>query len=460
MSRARDVWIAAFLVVVFAPIVLRVASFERQTFWQELVTVTGLLATSMLVCTVVLTARLRSITRAFGIEAVLTAHRALGVGAAVAALAHIAAVVVVDPRNAAFLALLKPSQTSGPLLNIHLDPAPLRAIFGMAALGCLVVLVLAAAWRRGRYEVWRGWHVALWMGLWIATTVHVVLIDHLVPLAGLLAWLRGDRAAHVVLAGDLSWDPLGAGFLAVLAAVVAAVTVRRWLILPFQRQGRYRVARVHALAPTVSTLVLRPDGWARAALSFRPGQFAWLRLARDPFAQEHPFTISSAAQAGSTIEFTIRHAGDWTDGPLRRLRAGDHVWLDGPHGALTPTTATSGLVLVAGGVGIAPMMSILRTAARGGDRRPVRLLLVDRPGEGLYRDELEQLAATLQLERHELGRAALTAELFAALLPPQFVRDRLEYFVCGPPSLVRDAISALGALDVPARQVHTEQFHS
>ena len=426
-GRTKDLWITAFLVAVFGPILLRVVTAERQTFWHELVTVTGLLSVSLLVCAVILPARLRSITRAFGIETVLAGHRVLGLCAAMAALVHVVAVVVPDPSSVTLLV---------PFL------APLRSTAGLVALACLVALVLSATRRPGRYEAWRGAHLVLTAGVLGGVVLHVVLIGHLVSYNGLVQ------------------DPVTAGFLAALAVVVVTVELHRWVLRSMRRHGRYRVARVHALAPSVSTLVLRPDNGVRPALVFRPGQFAWLRLTRGPFTEEHPFTISSAAQDGPTVEFTIRHSGDWTTGPLRRLREGDFVWIDGPHGSLTPDESVSGLVLIAGGVGIAPMMSILRTAAREGDRRPVRLVMADRPGEQLYRAELEQLSSDLALQIHELHGAVLTPALLAALLPPPWARDRLDYYVCGSPFLVQDVITVLGTLDVPIEQVHTERFDS
>lgn len=75
---ACDAWTAAFLVAIFAPVVVRLFASERQSLGADLVTITGLLATSLLVCTLVLPSRLRSLTRAFGIETVMRSHRALG----------------------------------------------------------------------------------------------------------------------------------------------------------------------------------------------------------------------------------------------------------------------------------------------------------------------------------------------------------------------------------------------
>ena len=117
------------------------------------------------------------------------------------------------------------------------------------------------------------------------------------------------------------------------------------------------------------------------------------------------------------------------------------------------------MVLVAGGVGITPMMSILRTAAQVGDRRPIRLMLTDRPGEGLFRPELEELAAKLELHVHELGRD-LTTDRVDEVLPPGLVRNQQDYYICGPPSLVLDATNVLSTLDVPDGRIHTEQFNA
>src|SRR5207302_10053039 len=92
--------------------------------------------------------------------------------------------------------------------------------------------------------------------------------------------------------------------------------------------------------------------------------------------EEPPFTIAFCAHLGLLTEFTIRRSGDFTS-QLRLLRPGSPVWVDGPHGAFTlDLQRTTGLVMIAGGVGITPMMSMLRTLAHRRDRRPHRLLVI------------------------------------------------------------------------------------
>jgi ferredoxin-NADP reductase len=146
------------------------------------------------------------------------------------------------------------------------------------------------------------------------------------------------------------------------------------------------------------------------------------------------------------------------------------VWVDGPHGAfsvdLKPST---GLVLIAGGVGITPMMSMLRTLAHRHDRRPHRLVVVARTiDELLFRGELQVLQERLDLTVVELVRqpppgwtgasGAVDDELLTALLPGKFRRNQLDYFLCGPPALVIDVLTVLDGLDIPRPRIHTEQF--
>lgn len=201
---------------------------------------------------------------------------------------------------------------------------------------------------------------------------------------------------------------------------------------------------------------------------FAPGQFAWLRVDRAVTAEEHPFTIASSAHHGCT-EFTVRHTGDFTR-TLRSLPPGSPVWVDGPHGAFSNDIGIcGGFVLIAGGVGITPMMSMLRTAADRCDHRPYRLIMVaGSPEDLLFREELGFLRSSLDLEVTEVLRRPrhdwdghtgdLGLGLFAMVLRTVAAPDDLDYFICGPPGLVGDALDVLDAVDVPASRVHTELF--
>jgi ferredoxin-NADP reductase len=140
--------------------------------------------------------------------------------------------------------------------------------------------------------------------------------------------------------------------------------------------------------------------------------------------------------------------------------------LVGPHGSFMPLPDTSYL-LVAGGIGITPVMSILRTLADEGDDRHHALVYANRTIEDvLFREELDGLADTLDLDvfhvlsdpprgwTGESGRA--DEDLLRAVLAR--LPGEPSVFVCGPPPLV-DAVDAeLRSLGVSGPRVHTERF--
>lgn len=412
----RTMWVTLLAVVLLAPLVARSATSERNGFWPEITTVTGLLATSLLVVVVVMTSRIRSITRAFGLATTQAMHRYLGLLTVSMMGVHVGAVLIDSPDNVALLA----------------PGAPLRATAGLVALvGSAALGGLATLQTRRNYEVWRWVHLLLTLVILAGTATHIVLLNHLVR------------------------DPYAGAMLGALAGVVGATLLGRWILLPLAAPS-FVVDDVRVETPSVSTVTLRPPS-DRRPLRFAAGQFVWLRLHRFPRA-EHPLTISSAEQDGTRPSFTFRHRGPWTRDRFAQVRPGDRVWLDGPHGAMTPEPTGVGLVLVAGGIGITPTMSILRTLARHGDPRAIRVVLVNRPGDEFFGDELAALGTRLQLTVTDASGMRISAALLEGLLPPAFVRNQLEYFACGPVALVDDTTLALSELGIPHSRVHTELF--
>jgi len=235
----------------------------------------------------------------------------------------------------------------------------------------------------------------------------------------------------------------------------------------FMLRRPYRVVEVRKERGDSTTLVMRPDG--HGGFRFRPGQFGWLTVWGSPFKiTGHPFSFSSSAEvADGRVEMTIRNLGDFTRA-LQNLSSGQRVYLDGPYGAFTIGNPADMHVLVAGGVGITPMMSMLRTLADRGDSRPVILLYGSKDWDSItFREELEALKGRLKLTVvHVLSdppvgwtaeRGYIDAEMFRRHLPPP--HDKHEYFICGP-NVMMDAIEkALGELGVPLSKYHSERYN-
>lgn len=420
----RDAWIVALDVVVLLPLLGALAGPASHGVGAlvNLSTGLGLLATSTLAVVVLVASRVRGLTRLLGVELGTDLHRRLGVATLVLVVAHVLVAVAASPTG-----------------GIPLHPDSNRGSM-VAGAGALLLMLVGATLLVPRSSTRRRALVARLHGL--AALLVVVLV-----------------VVHVGLLGRLAADPLAAVPLAALALVVLGVLGYRWVGRPLLGHGAYRVRAVRPETASASTVVLAPVGLRREPRA-EPGQFVWLRLRRDAtLAAEHPFTVAATCRSGE-LELTVRHGGPFTR-ELVGLPSGAPVWVDGPHGSFVPPlpgAAPGGLVLIAGGVGITPIMSILRAHAASADPRAHRLLLAARAGEDLFTVELAALSRRLDLAvlRTEGGR--LDPPLVVEVLPDEHHAGGHDYFVCGPPRLVGAALEVLDVLGVPDERIRTEQF--
>jgi predicted ferric reductase len=150
----------------------------------------------------------------------------------------------------------------------------------------------------------------------------------------------------------------------------AFVALLVWVRIGKPLTLRRRPWRIEGITPErgqTTTLTLRADG--HRGFRFAPGQYAWFAIGRSPFSlTKHPFSFSSSGDSDGVIDVSIKALGDFT-ASVANIDLGTKVYIDGPHGVFRPDLAEGpGFVLIAGGVGITPMMSILRTFAGRGDR--------------------------------------------------------------------------------------------
>lgn len=201
--------------------------------------------------------------------------------------------------------------------------------------------------------------------------------------------------------------------------------------------------------------------------SFAPGQFNMLSL---PGIGEAPLSISSAPH-DQEILHTIRVAGDVTT-HLAKLRAGDGVGMRGPFGNRWPLDEVEDrdLILVAGGLGIAPLRSVIRHIAFRGSRRdssacpplPGRKILLygaKTPKDIVFRDEFPRYKDTFQVwltvdkadpEEYWKGDVGLIPVLFKKF---SFDPLRSVVFMCGPEVMMTALAKDLTAKGVPAEKI-------
>jgi 3-phenylpropionate/trans-cinnamate dioxygenase ferredoxin reductase subunit len=345
---------------------------------------------------------------------------------------HLIAVLIEDRRHFAIFDLR------------HTTWAARAATCSTLALILLVVLAITRPRRQPRYEGWRLVHNAL---------AGIVLLT---------AWL------HVWWLRHLMSKPLLAAWFFATGLLMAGLAVRRWLWLPLRARRRsYLVEEVRREPGDGVTLTILADG--HPGVPFNAGQFAWLKFGSTAFVfEEHPFSISSPADRPRRKQFTIKALGDFTE-LLSGLRPGRRVFLDGPYGGFTIEghNGSSGFMMIAAGVGITPLLSMLRTLADRRDHRRHWLIVAARTMEDLMlRAEIDEVRQRLNLKVVEvlsrpgpdwIGEAGrVSGELLARYLPRH--PARLNYFLCGPAPMVHTVSHELTALGIPLRRIHTERF--
>jgi ferredoxin-NADP reductase len=203
----------------------------------------------------------------------------------------------------------------------------------------------------------------------------------------------------------------------------------------------------------------------------RPGQHVDVRLtAEDGYQAQRSYSIASAPGSGP-ITLTVERIDDGEVSPylVDELLPGDRVEIRGPIGGYFVWEPDRGgpLLLVAGGSGVVPLMSMLRHHAAVGSDVPVRLLYSSRSlADVIYGEELERLGGPAVEIAHTLTREQpagwrgyarrIDTELLREVAWPASARPLA--YVCGPTMLVETAAQALAGLGYEPARIRTERF--
>jgi predicted ferric reductase len=426
-------WLVAYLIVIVLPLVVVMLppTPSAKPFWVEFSLALGFVGLVQIAVQFVLVARYTAVTVPYGIDLILKYHRQIATVAIGLLVAHPVILVVHDP---ALLTLLNPFAGT------------LASRIGNAALYALILLALLSVFRKRinlDYELWRVSHAILGIVAIVLSHWHVVLVGH----------YTGTAWKENVL-------------IAISAILVASFAYLRLIRPALMRRTPYRVAELTPERGQTWTLALDPVG--HEGMRFAPGQFAWLKLGDSPYTiEEHPFSFSSSAQTPGRVAFSIKELGDFTN-RIGQVPIGTTAYVDGPHGSFSPDhEPAAGYVFFAGGVGIAPFVSMLRTMADRGDKRPITLFYGDVTwDEVAYRDEIERLEARLALnvvfvleeppEDWTGETGFIDADALARHLPAGDV-DRL-YLLCGPIPMIDAVENALRSRGVPMHRIRSERF--
>ena len=424
-------WLGILIGICVAPLAFALMSTNRPGlgFWTDFSVALGFVGLTLMGIDFALVARVKTVAEPFGTDALVDFHRQIGYAGLAFVLIHVAL-----------------SAELGKVKSFTPAETPSRVWFGAVAAAALVVLVATSVWRRQMrlsYEIWQVLHAVLAVIAIVAALVHVLLVNYYV-----------DTVWKQVL-----WSLMTAAFIWLL------VWVR--LLRPLQiRRRPWTVERIRPERDRTTVLTLRPAG--HDGLRFEPGQFAWITVGRSPFSvTSHPFSLCSSAETSGSVEVAIKDAGDFSSS-VATVNPGTEVYLDGPHGVFSiDEYEGAGFCLIAGGVGIAPALSMLETLADRGDVRPVVLFAGNRKWDSIiFRDRIDELTARLNLKVvHVLEEPPpdwtaetgyLDADILTRHLPVGY--QRFQFFACGPNPMLDAVETALVEIGTPADRIHTERF--
>ena len=425
--------IIAYLFAVTLPLILSwLTGAPPRPFHQELASGLGILAFSMVLMEFVLSGRFKGISKGVGMDVTMRFHQVMA-------------------RTALGFALLHPLLYQGTpsggqrpwdptrQLTITTDFSALST--GIAAYLLLPSLVLLAIGRTQldyKYETWRLMHG-------IGALLIALLLLH-----------------HTVYAGRYGSQPVMTWMWLTMTGVAVGSLLHVYLLAPvLDKAHAWRVTSVTRLTPKQWEVTVKPDG--HRGLDYNAGQFIWLNVGHSSFSmKENPFSICSAPGGGPEISFMLKELGDFTR-TIGQIESGAVAYLDGPYGNLSVDDRTEpGVALIAGGVGLAPLLGILREMRLANDPRKVRLIYGNRVDDQIaYRDELGTQDVVYVLSEPPENWHGETGFIDAALIDRVFSLKEFSEWVfvlCGPAIMMDTVEDHLIERGTPSHCILSERF--
>jgi predicted ferric reductase len=389
--------------------------------------ITGLLGAYLALLQVVMLARLPLVDRVVGFDRMTIWHRRNGKACL--------GLIVVHTLTITAGYTLADRTGLGHEISLLLGtyPGMVAATVGTALMLLVVATSLTLARRRAPYELWYSVHLLAYAGIALGYL-------HQIPTGN---ELTTDHAAQHI------WH---LQYLVPLGLVVAFRVVA-----PLVRSAVHGLRVDEVVRESGDTVSVYLRGRWLGRLGARGGQFfLWRFLTGGLWWQSHPFSLS-AAPDGERLRITVKALGRYTSA-LAAVPVGTRVVADGPFGQFTADRRRrTGVVLVAGGIGITPVRALLDELAPSRDVTVLYRALSDT--DVVFRGELDALGVDVHylVGDHRDPRRAhlLSAEHLRSLVPDIGERD---VYVCGPPAMVRALRETLRAAAVPRRNLHIEEF--
>ena len=333
----------------------------------------------------------------------------------------------------------------------------ITGLFALIILGLMIGLAINRNQSGQKYETWRASHAIM----------------------ALMVALLGFH--HTTHAGRFSQDSWVLTYWQLGLAIALLSILWVYLIQPLRQvRQSYRVTSIREVSARTWELVIdqsNPSHHSTGRLKYQAGQFAWLKLGKAYPLFENPFSIASCPEEDSSqLKFLIKDVGDFTH-QVTELNIGDPIFVDGAYGNFGQSIfdpETKEVVLIAGGVGLAPLLSLIRALTHHSNtallKKKFVLIIGNRIEEqiidlnGMVKlnafEDLTHVNVISEPTQQWLGEVGVldAATLNRILKSTDIEITRAHYFVCGPAVMIDAVENALDNMGVPLSQIDSEKF--
>ena len=236
----------------------------------------------------------------------------------------------------------------------------------------------------------------------------------------------------------------------------------------------YFITKTVTHAPDIKTLYLecRDEKVGTHVPVFRAGQFINVYFPETGTPEGKAYSISSAPHE-NILAITVKAVGEFSN-KLHQLKAGDRLIASMPYGYFYTETETTELVMIAGGIGIAPFRSMILDSLQKNPNRKLALFHSSRTcNESIFRDEfavLEKRFSNLKVFRYVTRDKVANVGIIHERLKIEdiigstdkanpHIHDR-EFLICGSINFVGELWKGLRKAGVPEHVIYTESFFS
>lgn len=399
--------------------------FEETNFFRLIGKIFALIGTMLLCLNFIISTRTKLIDRLFwGMNRAYIIHHIIGAVSLTLLLFHPLSLVIPYLSFSARSALnfLIPIPPSSNLSNWY----------GLLALLIMLLLLFLTFFASLSYQLWLTTHKLLGIPL-VFALLHVLLTE-------------SDTTSNLTLRYYLLiWI-----WLAIFAYCYRTL-FGKYLI----HKTKYSIAEIDRLGDVIY-LVMTP---LKSPLIFKPGQFIFLKIISPSHKQEvHPFSITSAPE-GPTLTVAAKMLGDYT-ATLPTIELDSIVEVEGPYGTFGEIRGNqSNQIWVAGGIGIAPFLSMLKSLPKNSSQIIHLFYCVKNETEAAFSQDLISYAKQIPNFHPHLALSAKSGRLTAktiSLLTPDIKSN--EIFVCGPPPMMTSLRRQFIELGIKDDLIHTEEF--